>query len=370
MRAEGSPRPAVPDAGGAALVASPGQRRNASRRGVLLFIGKRFAAMLLTMVAASFLVFAVCEFTPGSVARKTLGPFATKQQVALLTKTLKADDPLMVRYGRWAGVLLGVVADPLQDPATGLNFKDRRGARYFGNLGYSTLNKLPVNDIIWDRLGNTLILGGLAFLFIVPLSILFGVLSGLREGSFMDRSLSVVGITFTSIPEFASGVFLVTLFVIIWPILPGSSPLEAGRGWSIPSQLVLPVAVLVIYDFGYVARMIRVSMIEVMERPYIRTALLKGLSTRQVIFGHALRNAMIAPFTVLLLQINFLISGVVVTELVFAYPGFGRLLLDASLFGDIATIEAATLITVAIAGGTQFIGDLGHMILDPRIRLG
>ncbi|MFO1147472.1 MAG: ABC transporter permease [Alsobacter sp.] len=336
---------------------------------MLIFLGKRLAAMLLTMVAASFLVFAVCEFTPGSVARKSLGPFATKEQVDLLTKRLKADDPLLVRYGRWAGVFLGLVPDPLQDPATGLNFKDPRGAQYFGNLGYSTLTKLPVNDIIWTRLGNTLILGGLAFLLIVPLSILFGVLSGLREGSALDRSLSVVGITFTSIPEFASGVFLVTLFVILWPVLPGTSPLETGGGWSIPSQLVLPVAVLVIYDFGYVARMIRVSMIEVMEKPYIRTAMLKGLSTRQVVLGHALRNAMIAPFTVLLLQINFLISGVVVTELVFAYPGFGRLLLEASLFGDIATLEAATLITVAIAVTTQFIGDIGYMILDPRIRL-
>jgi peptide/nickel transport system permease protein len=333
------------------------------------FLGKRFAAMLLTMAAASFLVFAVCEFTPGSVARKSLGPFATKQQVELLTKRLKADDPLLVRYGRWAGVLLGIVADPLQDPATGLNFKDARGARYFGNFGYSTLNKLPVNDIIWGRLGNTAILGGLAFLLIVPLSIVFGILSGLKEGGVLDRTLSVVGITFTSIPGFASGVFLVTLFVILWPVLPGTSPLETGSGWSIPSQLVLPVAVLVIYDFGYVARMIRVSMIEVMEKPYIRTAVLKGMSTRQVVLGHALRNAMIAPFTVLLLQINFLISGVVVTELVFAYPGFGRLLLEASLFGDVATIEAATLVTVAIAVATQFIGDVGYSLLDPRIRL-
>jgi len=333
------------------------------------FLATRLAMMLTTLVAASFLVFAVSEFTPGSVARKSLGPYATQEQVDLLTRKLKADDPLLVRYGRWVGVLLGVIPDPLQDPSTGLNFTDPRGAQYFGNFGYSTLNKLPVNDVIWDRLGNTAILGGLAFLLIVPLSIIFGVLSGLKEGGVLDRSLSVVCITFTSIPEFASGVFLVTLFAILWPILPGTSPLDPGSGWSIPSQLILPVAVLVIYDFGYVARMIRVSMIGVMEKPYIRTAVLKGMSTRKVVLGHALRNAMIAPFTVLLLQINFLISGVVVTELVFAYPGFGRLLLDASLFGDIATIEAATLITVVIAITTQFVGDLGYRLLDPRIGL-
>lgn len=333
------------------------------------FLAKRLALMLLTMVAASFLIFAVCEFTPGSVARKSLGGFATQEQVDILTRKLKADDPLLVRYGRWAGVLLGIIPDPLQDPGTGLNFTDPRGARYFGNFGYSTLNKLPVNDVIWSRLGNTAVLAGLAFLLIVPLSIVFGILSGLKEGRALDRILSVVCITFTSIPEFASGVFLVTLFVIIWPVLPGTSPLDSDGGWPVASQLVLPVAVLVIYDFGYVARMIRVSMIGVMEKPYIRTAVLKGMSTRQVVLGHALRNAMIAPFTVLLLQINFLISGVVVTELVFAYPGFGRLLMEASLFGDVATLEAATLITVVIAMLTQLIGDIGYMFLDPRIRV-
>jgi len=325
--------------------------------------------MIVTMLIASFVVFAVSEFVPGSLARKTLGPYATEQQVELLSVKLHANDPLMVRYERWLGVLFGVIPDPLLDPSNGLNFSDPRGPKYFGNFGYSTLYKLPVNDVIWGRLGHTAVLAGIAFALIVPLSIVFGILSGLKEGGALDRTLSVICITFTSIPEFASGVFLVTLFVILWPLLPGASPLDKGNGWSVASQMVLPVAVLVLYDFGYVARMIRVSMINVMEKPYIRTAILKGLSPTQVILGHALRNAMIAPFTVLLLQLNFLISGVVVTEMVFAYPGFGRMLLDASLFGDISTIEAATLITVAVAVVTQFIGDLGYMILNPRIRV-
>src|SRR5690349_25075445 len=102
----------------------------------------RLGLMLLTMACASFLVFAVCEFTPGSVARKSLGPFATQQQVDLLSQKLRASDPLIVRYGRWLGVLVGAIPDPLQDPGTGLNFKDPRGSQYFGNFGYSTLNKL------------------------------------------------------------------------------------------------------------------------------------------------------------------------------------------------------------------------------------
>ena len=134
------------------------------------------------------------------------------------------------------------------------------------------------------------------------------------------------------------------------------------------SQLVLPVTVLVLYDFGYVARMMRGSMVEVMTKDFIRTAILKGLPYRTVILRHALRNAMITPFTVILLQINWLISGVVVTEVVFAYPGFGRLLLEAALFGDITLVEATTVVALFVAVTTRFIGDVGYMYLNPRIR--
>ncbi len=162
--------------------------------------------------------------------------------------------------------------------------------------------------------------------------------------------------------------FLVAIFVVVLGWLPGTSPLSASGGWPIWSQLILPVSVLVLYDSGYLIRMVRGSMVDVMNRPYIRTAMLKGLSFRQVVLRHGIRNAMIAPFTVILLQINFLVSGVVVTELVFAYPGFGRMILDASLFGDIALIEAATLIALCVAVATQVIGDIGYGLLNPQIR--
>jgi peptide/nickel transport system permease protein len=131
---------------------------------------------------------------------------------------------------------------------------------------------------------------------------------------------------------------------------------------------VLPVAVMVLYDLGYVVRMVRASMVEVMMKPYIRTAILKGLTFREVILKHALRNAMIAPFTVILLQINYLITGVVVVEAVFAYPGFGRMLLEAALAQDIATVEAASLFAVFVTVMTQIVGDLGYMYLNPKIR--
>ena len=171
-----------------------------------------------------------------------------------------------------------------------------------------------------------------------------------------------------SVPEFALGVFLASVFVVALGWLPGTATLVAGGGWSVASQLVLPVAVIVLFDAGYVVSMIRASMIEVMQRPYIRTAVLKGMSFRRVVVRHALRNAMINPVTVILLQINYLISGVVVVETVFAYPGFGRMMLEAALFKDIALVEVGALVAVGVAVMTQILGDLAYMLLDPRIR--
>jgi peptide/nickel transport system permease protein len=309
------------------------------------FLARRLGHMLLTMLVASFLIFAMSEWTPGSVARKQLGQFATQEQVDLLTERLGLDRPVIVRYFEWLGNILR------------------------GDLGMSTRFKEPVNDIIWNRLGNTAILASIAFAIIVPLSILLGVIAGTREGSFLDRTISLGAILTTSVPEFASGVFLVSVFVIWLGWLPGTSTLDPTSQYSFASQLVLPVAVMVLYDLGYVVRMVRASMVEVMTKPYIRTAMLKGLAFRDVVLRHALRNALIAPFTVILLQINYLVIGVVVVEAVFAYPGFGRMMLDAALFKDVALIEAGGLVAVVIAVTTQIVGDVGYMLLNPRIRI-
>ncbi len=311
---------------------------------MIAFFAKRFGYLLLTMVVVSFAIFVIMEATPGQVARKILGPFATQHQVDLLTEEMGLNRPLIVRYAEWAGNVLQ------------------------GDLGRSTLYKQPVANVLWNRLGNTAVLAAIAFAIIVPASIVLGVAAGMREASKLDRTISIASIVTTSIPEFASGVFLATIFVIGLGILPGTSTLDTGGGWSIASQLVLPVAVMVLYDLGYVVRMVRASMVDVMTRPYIRTAVLKGLSFRDVIIKHAMRNAMIAPFTVILLQINYLVTGVVVVEAVFAYPGFGRMVLEAGLAQDIAVIEAATLVAVFINVMAQIIGDLGYMYLNPRIR--
>ncbi len=306
---------------------------------------RRLGFLLITLLATSFLVFAISEFAPGDVATKILGPYATADQIARLTEEMGLDRPMPVRYLDWLGGVLS------------------------GDLGTSTLFKQPVNEILWGRLANTGLLAGIAFALIVPLSLVLGVVAGMREASLRDRSISVASIIATSVPEFASGVFLASIFAVWLGWLPGTSPLSLGGDWSVAQQLVLPVAVMVLYDLGYVVRMVRASMVEVMRAPYIRTAVLKGLTRSEVIFRHALRNALIAPFTVILLQINYLITGVVVVEAVFAYPGYGRMMLDAALAQDIALIEAGALVAVVIAVGTQIAGDIGYMLLNPRIRV-
>jgi len=308
------------------------------------FLIKHLLFLCLTLVVVSFLVFMLTELTPGDVARKYLGAYATQEQVDILSKEMGLDRPVLVRYVEYVGKMLS------------------------GDLGVSTRFRVPVKDIIFDRLANTGLLALVSFLFIVPLSMLFGIAAGMREGSALDRVILLASAVLASVPEFAMGVFLASIFVVSLRWLPGTATLEPGGSWPIAVQLVLPVAVIVLFDMGYVVSMVRASMAEVMRQPYIRTAVLKGMRFRSVVLGHALRNAMINPVTVILLQINYLVSGVVVVESVFAYPGFGRMMLEASLYKDIALIEAGALVSVFVAVATQILGDLAYMLLDPRIR--
>src|SRR5256714_10519388 len=308
------------------------------------FVAKHLVSLLLTLFVVSFLVFALNEFSPGAVARKELGAYATQEKVGLLTRQLEPDRPAPVRYAEY----LGKAA--------------------IGDLGYSARFKLPVKDVIGKLLANTALLAALAFACIVPLSMLLGIAAGMRESSRLDRAVLMFSTVIASIPEFALGVFLASVFVVWLGWLPGTATLVAGGGWSVAAQLVLPVAVIVLFDAGYVVSMIRASMVEVMQRPYIRTAVLKGLSFRRVILKHALRNAMLTPITVIMLQINYLVAGVVVVETVFAYPGFGRMMLEATLFKDIALVEAGALVAALLAVATNILGDLAYMLVDPRIR--
>src|SRR5215813_4857479 len=225
-------------------------------RTVARFFLKHLAFLLLTLLVVSFLVFMLNELQPGGAARKILGAYATQDQVDLLTRQMGLDRPVLVRYVEYLGKLAK------------------------GDFGESTRFKVPVKQIIWSRLGNTAFLAAIAFLCIVPLSMLLGVAAGMRESSPLDRAILLFSTVVASIPEFALGVFLASVFVVGLGWLPGTATLVAGGGWSVASQMVLPVAVIVLFDSGYVVSMIRASMIEVMQRPYIRTAVLKGMAFR------------------------------------------------------------------------------------------
>lgn len=306
---------------------------------------RQLAFTALTLFVVSFTVFALNEFTPGSAARKVLGEFATQEQVDLLTQRLGLDRPLLVRYVEWIGNALS------------------------GEFGESLRFHEPVANVLWRYLSNTIGLAAICFALIVPLSMVLGIAAGLREGSWLDRAISMAAALVASIPEFALAAFLSFPFVFVLGWLPGTSPMTTGGEWARWQQLVLPVMVVVLFDLGYVVLMVRASTAEVMQRPYVRTAVLKGLKWHLVVRRHIVRNAMITPVTILLLQINYLITGLVVVEAVFGYPGFGRMMLEAALNKDIALLQAGALVAVSVAVLTQLAGDLVYVALDPRIRV-
>lgn len=308
---------------------------------MIILILKRFASMILIMLVVSFILFAIFETDKLAVAGKVLGPYSSIAQREIWLEQNGYNTPFLERYVSWVA---GAVR---------------------GDFGESIQYRAPVSDVLWDRLGNTGILALCMFALLIPISLSLGVLAGMREGSKLDRSITVTSVLTTSVPEFASATFLTAIFVFTLGWLPGTSAMQSGFDWK---QMVLPVLVLLIYDFGYVARMTRASMAEVMTSQYIRTAVLKGLPYKRVILKHALRNALIAPFTVIVLQLNWLLSGVIVVEVFFAYHGFGKLLLDAALFNDIYVVEACTLIAVFVAVFSQVISDIGYTLLNPRIR--
>lgn len=307
------------------------------------FLLSRLANLVIIMLVVSAAVYLLLEINVDAVAVKALGAFSSEEQRRIWLEANGYFDPLVLRYFNWLG---GVLT---------------------GDFGQSVIFKVPVADVLWPRLGNTALLGGITLAIVTPLSLFFGAWAGAREGSITDRSISLFAIITTTLPEFASAVFLSAIFVFALGWLPGISSMPEGFDFS---QLILPVAVLVIYDFGYVTRMTRASMADVMMTPYIRTAILKGIPFRQIIWRHALRNALIAPFTVIMLQFTWLLSGVVVVEVFFAYRGIGSLLLEAALNQDVNVIEAVALISVFVAVATQTLGDIGYAYLNPRIRFG
>ncbi|HEY0120486.1 MAG TPA: ABC transporter permease [Rhizobium sp.] len=310
-------------------------------------IARRLLQMLLIMLTVSLLLFAIFDTDQfrKKVAVSELGGFGvatlsdTDYQAWLEKKGLKA--PFALRYVEW-----------IENVAQ-------------GDLGHSIQKNVAVSTLLGASLAKTAILAFFVFLIMIPTALTLGVLAGMNEGGKLDRVISFFSVLTTSIPQIATAVLLTVVFSLGLGWLPSKSAMTDG--WSF-KELLLPLVTLLFYDIGYVVRMTRASMSEVMASHYIRTAILKGLPYRRVIIRHALRNALIVPFTLIFLQLNWLLSQVVVVEVFFQYAGFGRMLYDAAMYGDIAVLQAATLVAVAVAVISQLLSDIGYVILNPRVR--
>ncbi len=344
---------------------------------MLKFLARRLGIMALTMFCLSLVVFFFVNLEPNL---KRLAIFQTEMRASQqdLENWLVRNgyrDNFFVRYGRWIGV---VKQQPVIDPSTGatvprFRYCDEPAVAAYngilqGNFGCSTAFKTKVENRLPQALKATGLLMFWVMVTMVPASLLIGVLAGMREGSRLDRGLSVLSITSTATPEYVSGIIFSVIFATWLKVLNGSAATATSEGITF-YNFTLPVMTLAIYGVGYIARMTRASMAEVMSSQYIRTARLKGLSFRQVVMKHALRNALIAPFTVIMLQFPWLLSGVVVVEAIFRYQGFGFLLVSAASNNDIDLILACGLISVVVVLFTQLISDIGYAWLNPRIRM-
>jgi peptide/nickel transport system permease protein len=306
---------------------------------------KRLGLALITLVLVSLAVFGVAEVLPGDVGRTILGPYASNEQVERLNHELGNDRPLLVRYGEWIG---GFVT---------------------GDWGESQLLNTPVRPLVSERLKNSLILGGFALLLIVPLSIGLGVLAALHYGKFLDRLISVTGLSLIALPEFVAGVILLVVFAVKLGWFPVSSDVPSANPVDVFQQLLLPSIPLMLVLFGYISRMARAGTVESLHSNYVRTAILKGLPRRQVIARHVLRNALLPTISVVSVQVGYLVGGLVVIETLFSYPGIGKLVLDSAVGHDLPVLEATVLTVALLYMVSNLVADVLYGVLNPRIRL-
>ncbi len=238
-----------------------------------------------------------------------------------------------------------------------------------GEAGMSLRYNAPVSDVIGRRILNSSILAFLAILVSIPTAVILGLIAGLNEGKLIDRVISIGGLITAGSPDFATGILLIMIFAIWLKVLPGAAVFASENAiLKDPRLLVLPVLTASLVEIGYVLRITRSSVVEVMNSPYVRTAILKGLTYRQVVMTHVLRNAMMAPITVIMLHINWFIGGLVVVESVFGFPGLGNFILNAALYKDVYSIEAGAMVLIVLAVGTQLVADLVYSLINPRIR--
>jgi peptide/nickel transport system permease protein len=341
------------------------------------FLARRLGVMLLTMLCLTLVVFYLVNLEPNlrKLAISQTEMHASSEELESWLVKNGYRRPFFIRYATWLGVW---PKQPNIDQATGVatprfSYCDEPATPKFsgvlqGDFGCSTKFRVKVVDKLWPALKATGLLMFWVMVVMIPVALLIGVVSGMREGSRADRTLSVLSIATTSTPEYVSGVVLSIIFATWLGWLNGSAA-AATEGRMSFYNFALPVATVAIYGMGYVARMTRASMIEVMNAQYIRTARLKGLGFSAIVLKHALRNALIAPFTVIMLLFPWLLTGVVIVEVMFRYQGFGQALVDAAGNNDIDLLLACSLVSVTLVLLTQLISDIGYAYLNPRIRV-
>ena len=344
---------------------------------MLQFILRRLGIMALTMLCLTVVVFFLISLEPNlkKLAISQTESRATQEQLESWLLRNGYRQNFFMRYGQWLGV---VKKQPNIDAATGkatprFVFCDEADVPTYsgilqGDFGCSTKFRVPVAAKLFPALGATGLLMFWVMVTMVPVSLLIGVLAGMREGSRTDRVLSAASIMTTATPEYVSGVIFSVVFASWLGWLNGSAASATAQGITF-YNFTLPVMTMAVYGIGYIARMTRASMVEVMTQQYIRTARLKGLSFSAVVIKHALRNALIAPFTVIMLQFPWLLTGVVIVETMFRYQGFGYTLVEAASNNDIDLLLGCSLVSVFVVLFTQLLSDIGYAYLNPRIRV-
>ncbi len=352
------------------------------------FVLRRVGVMVLTALCLTFAVFALTNLDPSleKLAKTEASARMSDAEVASWLARNGYDRPLLARYGEWLGLVPGWRGEGGEGrcgPAAAGQEAPRFCGVAQGQWGHSSVFRAPVAQVLARSLGLTFWLMLWVMAVMVPAALVLGVLAGMREGSGLDRGLSALAILSTATPEYVSGVILIALFA---SATTGVSPVLAEAGWIAGKtwfqgtatsamedltfrNFALPVATVALYGTGYIARMTRASMAEVMTRQYIRTARLKGAGPARVVLHHALRNALIAPFTVIMLQFPWLLNGVVIVETLFNYKGFGWTLVQAAGNNDIELLLGCSVVAVFVVLATQLVSDIGYVLLNPRIRL-
>ena len=311
------------------------------------FLFHRLWQSALVLALMSFVVYSLIGLMPGDPVDLmiTADPKITAEDAARLRELYGLDRPIIERYGNWLGSALS------------------------GDFGYSRLHAKPVMQVIGPALGNTVTLLALSLLLALMIGLPAGIAAALRPYSKTDYAINMMAFAGISVPPFWLALMLIIVFAVLLGVLPagGSGALGVGGIWDNTQYLVLPVVSLTIASVGGHTRYMRAAMIETLRQDYIRTARATGAGEARVVFGHALRNALIPVVTIIALDFGYLFSGALITETIFAWPGMGRLIYDAIMGNDFNLALVALLMATLLTLLGNFLADVAYVALDPRI---